>query len=113
MGKNFHFQTPFHFLNFCNKYINLEEEDKKVLEYFIDKKAYHDNICLCDFTSKFSEILDSFKQILLITQGIDYQILKGKNEYTIKEIKNSRAVESLEHNKKKKYNLSYNFLMYF
>ena len=29
--------------------------------------------------------------------------MKGKNEYTIKEIKNSRAVESLEHNKKKKY----------
>lgn len=85
------------------KPVKIKNEIFIQLEYFIDKKAYHDNICLCDFTSKFSEILDSFKQILLITQGIDYQILKGKNEYTIKEIKNSRAVESLEHNKKKKY----------
>ena len=85
------------------KPVKIKNEIFIQLEYFIDKKAYHENICLCDFTSKFSEILDSFKQILLITQGIDYQILKGKNEYTIKEIKNSRAVESLEHNKKKKY----------
>ena len=83
------------------KPVKIKNEIFIQLEYFIDKKAYHDNICLCDFTSKFSEILDSFKQILLITQGIDYQILKGKNEYTIKEIKNSRAVESLEHKKKK------------
>lgn len=73
------------------------------LESFRDKKAYHENICLCDFIRKFSDILDRFKQILLITQGIDYQILKGKNDYNLKEIKNNRAVESLEHNKKKKY----------
>lgn len=65
------------------KPVKIKNEIFIQLEYFIDKKAYHDNICLCDFTSKFSEILDSFKQILLITQGIDYQILKGKNEYTI------------------------------
>lgn len=73
------------------------------LETFKDKKAYHENICFCDFTAKFSELLDNFKQILLVTQGVDYQILKGKNDYNIKEIKNSRAVESFEHNKKKKY----------
>lgn len=73
------------------------------METFKDKKAYHENICFCDFTAKFSELLDNFKQILLVTQGVDYQILKGKNDYNIKEIKNSRAVESFEHNKKKKY----------
>lgn len=73
------------------------------LETFKDKKAYHENICFCDFMTKFSELLDNFKQILLVTQGVDYQILKGKNDYNIKEIKNSRAVESFEHNKKKKY----------
>ena len=73
------------------------------LESFRDKKAYHENICLCDFIRKFSDILDRFKQILLITQGMDYQILKGKSDYNLKEIKNNRAVESLEHNKKKKY----------
>ena len=64
------------------------------LETFKDKKAYHENICFCDFMTKFSELLDNFKQILLVTQGVDYQILKGKNDYNIKEIKNSRAVES-------------------
>lgn len=73
------------------------------VEFFKDKKAYHENICLCDFMSKFSELLDRFKQILLVTQGMDYQILKGKNDYNIKEIRNNRAIESLEHNKKKKY----------
>ncbi len=73
------------------------------LETFKDKKAYHENIPLEEFLIKFSDILDKFKQILLITQGIDYQILKGKNEYNLKEIKNSKSVESLEHNKKKKY----------
>lgn len=73
------------------------------METFKDKKAYHENICFCDFMTKFSELLDNFKQILLVTQGVDYQILKGKNDYNIKEIKNSRAVESFEHNKKKKY----------
>lgn len=85
------------------KPVKIKNEIFIQLESFRDKKAYHENICLCDFIPRFSEILDRFKQVLLITQGIDYQILKGKNEYNIKETKNSRAVESLEHNKKKKY----------
>ncbi|MGO5427247.1 GIY-YIG nuclease family protein [Fusobacterium mortiferum] len=56
MGKNFHFQTPFHFLNFCNKYINLEEEDKKVLEYFIDKAIKGDMLCQA-IINRFTAIL--------------------------------------------------------
>lgn len=85
------------------KLVKIKNELFVQLESFKDKKAFHENICLCDFMLKFSEILDRFKQILLITQGIDFQILKGKNEYNLKEIKNNRALESLEHNKKKKY----------
>lgn len=73
------------------------------LESFKENKAFHENICFCDFMLKFSELLEKFKQILIISQGVDYQILKGKNDYTIKESKNKRAVESLEHNKKKQY----------
>lgn len=73
------------------------------LESFKENKAYHENICFCDFVIKFSEFLDNFKQILIVAQGADYQILKGKNEYNIKEIKNKKVVESLEHNKKKQY----------
>ena len=56
MGKNFHFQTPFHFLNFCNKYINLEEEDKKVLEYFVDKAIKGDMLCQA-IINRFTAIL--------------------------------------------------------
>ena len=85
------------------KLVKIKNELFVQLESFKDKKAFHENIYLCDFMLKFSEILDRFKQILLITQGIDFQILKGKNEYNLKEIKNNRALESLEHNKKKKY----------
>ena len=73
------------------------------LETFKENKAYHENICFCDFMVKFSEILDEFKQILIVSQGIDYQILKGKNDYTIRENENKKVVKSLEHNKKRQY----------
>ena len=73
------------------------------LETFKENKAYHENICFCDFMVKFSKILDEFKQILIVSQGIDYQILKGKNDYTIRENENKKVVKSLEHNKKRQY----------
>lgn len=73
------------------------------LETFKENKAYHENICFCDFMVKFSEILDEFKQILIVSQGIDYQILKGKNDYTIRENENKKVIKSLEHNKKRQY----------
>lgn len=85
------------------KLIKIKNEVFIQLESFKDKKAFHENIYLFDFIEKFSEIIDKFKQILLITQGSDFQILKGKNTYSLKETINNRLLESLEHNKKKKY----------
>ncbi|STO31532.1 biotin biosynthesis protein BioC [Fusobacterium necrogenes] len=85
------------------KLIKIKNEVFIQLESFKDKKAFHENIYLFDFIERFSEIIDKFKQILLITQGSDFQILKGKNTYSLKETINNRLLESLEHNKKKKY----------
>lgn len=90
------------------KKINLKPILKKdeifiQLESFKDNKAYHENICYCEFLPKFSQILEEFKQILIVSQGADYQILKGKSDYNIKESKNSKNLVSLEHNKKKQY----------
>nr|WP_286033600.1 hypothetical protein [Fusobacterium necrogenes] len=84
------------------KLIKIKNEVFIQLESFKDKKAFHENIYLFDFIERFSEIIDKFKQILLITQGSDFQILKGKNTYSLKETINNRLLESLEHNNKEK-----------
>lgn len=73
------------------------------MESFKENKAYHENLSFCEFTIKFSEVLENFKQVLIMTQGKDFQILKGKNDYNLKESKNEKVLSSLEHNKKKKY----------
>ncbi len=49
------------------------------------------------------ELLDNFKQFMIFTTEGDYQILKGKNDFTVKITKNSREITSLEHNKIKNY----------
>lgn len=72
-------------------------------EQFKDNKAYHENICTAPALLKFSEILENFKQILLAVNGIDYQILKGKNDFNLKKTENQKTLKSLEHNKKKNY----------
>lgn len=85
------------------KPILLKNEIYIQIESFKENKAYHENICFCDFLIKFSELLDKFKQIFIVAQGEEYQILKGKSDYNIKKIENKKIVKSLEHNKKKKY----------
>lgn len=45
MRKNFYFQTSFHFLNFCNKYISLKKEDQEALLHFVDRAINGDIIC--------------------------------------------------------------------
>lgn len=72
-------------------------------EQFKDNKAFHENLSLEQAKIRFSGILEEFKQILLSFNGIDYQILKGKDSFNLKKSENKKCLKSLEHNKKKNY----------
>lgn len=85
------------------KPVMLKERLNIQLESFIEKKAYHQNLEIDEFLIKFSQILEEFKQILLISTGVEYQILKGKGNFNLKEISNNKGIETFEHNKKKNY----------
>ena len=53
---------------------------------------------------KLKELLDNFKQFMIFTTEGDYQILKGKNDFTVKETKRQeREITTLNHNKTKNY----------
>lgn len=73
------------------------------VEEFRNNKAFHENMSLCDFYNALDGILEEFKQIMLTGVGVDYQILKNKKGYNLKESKNSKCEVSLVHNKKKQY----------
>ena len=72
-------------------------------EQFQNNKAYHSNLTTEESIEKMKELLDNFKQFMIFTTEGDYQILKGKNDFTVKITKNSREITSLEHNKTKNY----------
>ena len=72
-------------------------------EQFQNNKAYHSNLTTEESIEKMKELLDNFKQFMIFTTEGDYQILKGKNDFTVKITKNSREITSLEHNKIKNY----------
>ena len=73
------------------------------LEEFKENKAYHENICADSFYNEFDSFLEDYKQLFISSIGYDYQILKNKKGYNLKESRNGKDSVSLEHNKKKKY----------
>ena len=56
-------------------------------EQFQNNKAYHSNLNMEESIEKLKELLDNFKQFMIFTTEGDYQILKGKNDFTVKETK--------------------------
>lgn len=72
-------------------------------EQFQNNKAYHSNLTMEESIEKLKELLDNFKQFMIFTTEGDYQILKGKNDFTVKTTKKTREITSLEHNKTKNY----------
>ena len=56
-------------------------------EQFQNNKAYHSNLTMEESIEKLKELLDNFKQFMIFTTEGDYQILKGKNDFTVKETK--------------------------
>lgn len=85
------------------KPILVKDEVIVQLEQFKENKAFHDNLCIQTFYDEFVNLLDEYKQIFISSLGYDYQILKSKKGYNIKEKQNNKEVVSLEHNKKKQY----------
>ena len=85
------------------KPVRIKEEIFIQFEEFKDKKAYHENICFASAMIKISDILEKFKQLLISVNGVDYQILKGKQDYNLKKSENTKVLKDLDHNKKKNY----------
>lgn len=85
------------------KPVRIKDEIFIQFEEFKDKKVYHENICFSSAMLKIENILESFKQILISVNGVDYQILKGKNDFNLKKSENKKELKDLDHNKKKNY----------
>ncbi|MBR8701353.1 hypothetical protein IX317_001214 [Fusobacterium sp. DD29] len=81
----------------------IKDELNIQVEKFNNNKAYHENICADGFVNEMENYLDEYKQFMISAIGTDYQILKNKKGYNLKESKNSKEEVSLTHNKKKKY----------
>lgn len=72
-------------------------------EEFLNKKAFHKNLTLDEAIKYFNEQLEKFKQLFIVTQENEYQILKNKKGFSIKSKKIENKIISLEHNNKKNY----------
>ena len=73
------------------------------LEEFKENKAFHENICLDSFIIILDSLLEEYKQVFIVSLGADYQILKNKKDYNLKESKNNKSNIYLSHDNKKKY----------
>lgn len=74
------------------------------LEQFRGNQAYHSNVPMDEIKDALLPIFANFNQLLLQCEGCEYQILKNKKGFSIKEKRSEkRAPISLEHNKKKNY----------
>jgi SAM-dependent methyltransferase len=74
------------------------------LEQFKGNQAFHSNVTLEELQELLPTILENFHQYLFLCSDAEYQILKNKKGFAIKEKKVKQHVPvSLEHNKKKHY----------
>ena len=73
------------------------------VESFENNKAYHENLGKNEIIEKFQEVVKTYKQILYVTKGETYQILKNKKNYNIKIISNNEKEPLLFHNNDKNY----------
>lgn len=77
-------------------------------ESFIDNKAFHKNEVLDNSFKFLDEILDTFKQILIVTSNQEIQILKNKKGFSVKRKNTESKILELSHNKQKNYILQEN-----
>lgn len=71
-------------------------------ESFINNKAFHKNEILVDTFKILDEIIDTFKQILIVTSNQEIQVLQNKKGFSIKRKNTESKTLELSHNKQKK-----------
>ncbi len=77
-------------------------------ESFINNKAFHKNEILVDTFKILDEIIDTFKQILIVTSNQEIQVLQNKKGFSIKRKNTESKTLELSHNKQKNYILQDN-----
>ena len=85
------------------KPVLLKDELFYQMEYFENNKAYHKNLKLEEIIDKFQEFINKYKQILFVTMGNTYQILKNKKNYNIRSSPNGKENPEFSHNNNKNY----------
>ncbi|MGL6115556.1 MAG: class I SAM-dependent methyltransferase [Cetobacterium sp.] len=76
------------------------------MEKFQNKKAFHENISMENISSILEEILDNFKQFLIITTTEELHIIKSKNSFNCKSKTLVKKEVTLTHNREKNYILN-------
>ena len=85
--------------------VSIKGETIYQIEYHFDRKVTHTNISRCDVTEAATKLIaEYFKQINILTETEDIQILASKPERPrIIRSRTSRQAADLSHNKKKNY----------
>lgn len=77
-------------------------------ESFKENKAFHKNSTVEDSFNFLNEIIDTFKQILIVTSAQEIQVLQNKKGFSIKRKNTENKTVELSHNKQKNYILQDN-----
>lgn len=90
------------------KPVQIKEEFFIQFESFVNNKAFHKNENLIDSFKILDEIIDTFKQILIVTSNQEIQVLQNKKGFSIKRKNTESKILELSHNKQKNYILQDN-----
>lgn len=90
------------------KPVQIKEEFFIQFESFVNNKAFHKNENLIDSFKILDEIIDTFKQILIVTSNQEIQVLQNKKGFSIKRKNTESKTLELSHNKQKNYILQDN-----
>jgi len=90
------------------KPIQIKDDFFIQFESFVNNKAFHKNEPLADSFSFLDEIIDTFKQILIVTSNQEIQVLQNKKGFSIKRKNTESKILELSHNKQKNYILQDN-----
>lgn len=90
------------------KPVQIKEDFFIQFESFANNKAFHKNEPLADSFNILDEIIDTFKQILIVTSNQEIQVLQNKKGFSIKRKNTESKTLELSHNKQKNYILQDN-----
>ncbi|MDX8335733.1 MULTISPECIES: class I SAM-dependent methyltransferase [Cetobacterium] len=90
------------------KPIEIKKEIFIQFECFKDNKALHKNLSLNECFDFLNEIIDNFKQILIVNTNQEIQVLQNKKGFSVKIKNTTNKILDLTHNKQKNYILQDN-----